>query len=1744
MPRKPSFELHSGDHSDREASPHRRPSSRDRFTASSSSSSSPRPHPPPPLSSRHSARRYSNDSGPASPSQAPGHHLCDVGEEEALVGGFGDGETDALLDSRGRNGSKRKLSLTGRQNGYGATEGSPGGGLFLTLNEGGATLSREESVLRLAGLIDDRAGEYEKFRKSPEQLKQMRKPVRRFYERQNEQLDQFAEVDEILDNARAKATGELIGENRAAEREELRTSIRWAINANLVINILLIVAKVAVVLLSHSMSLVASTVDSAMDLLSTVIIFFTSQYIDQRDWKSQYAYPTGKQRMEPLGVLVFSVFMISSFLQVLIESLQKLFSPDLGHTQIPPVALGVMGGTIIIKGGIWLACRSIRSASVEALQQDAENDIVFNLFSILFPFIGQLIHFRYLDPIGGAVLSIYIIAEWTGTLFDNVRKLTGKRAPPQEHQRIAYLLTRFSPLINSVQHLSLYYAGEGMLCEVDIVLPAQTPLTKAHDVGEAAQYAIEELEGIDRAFVHVDVTVNPKSGARSPSLRDFGASSGALSPLLLVHPPARHAPRINADELRDSDNFRPLDPGEKRIVRLEQGGEKERATRPRVNMVSPQADGDGEGVEPGPSSSLSPSSATSSPRRRPLSELFHSPKHKWTLGKSTAVSKHSALPALAALDSLPPPDPATLSPLDPPALPFSASTRRRTRSASAVSTRSSSSSTPSSSPSTSARLPPAAVSRPPASTDAHSHGNGMNGLAAHDMGDGAQEELLDERAMAQNGNGGQAGYVDPYSWERPLDAVNRHSRLLDAAPVVPSTPFGSDQRRLSRLPPGVSMVDPFGFNLTADPSPYDLASLSSAPPAPGANALSRSSPVRSSFLMPGTGGTVTSSPQQLSPRASYSGPSSHNHGHAPSGSTSSFSHTPGSSDYHGAGRQPWLKPRANSAGEQGGQYGGGARPAMRNGYLTAPPGGMPRGVSQRSKLSGEIDADAMSITSTTSRQTTSIPSVPTDADYLNSKLYQRTLKAQKALEKERAKAAAKGKLSRYDEEASKSTGSLTLGFGGMRRRESMDSTHRPPSIMSAVGVAGSTGKRVGRKSALGWFRSGSETALTLSSDVPKPVVEAVTPPLPVSKSASQISMQAGRRSPTTPEFGYGGVVAAGGGGSAPGSGASTPLPPSPNLPSEATLRAMGVSPDQLRAAGNKPVMARPASGSGSGTGASRPRSGGRQGSGGKSPQVSMQPSMSPVPPSPTESNFSLQQQQQQPKTTAVPLSPKLEVPPSNPPSSSRPLPSRSTSLEPPAPSPALSPQPSPPLVNAPPRTASRSQPAASVPLPKSASPTSANFPPSAAALPPSSLNPSRQPSPHAQQQHQQLPPPVAAVAQPAPPPQAYARPSPASQSQLQQPFQQPSRTLPAGAAPPSITPPAPSASAPASLAPPRPAADPLVKRRKSGLGLLFGRSSSSTSGTNSERSSIASSSALGSGSTTREASPPPPAAAAVAEKPKKMTRKEASEGRAGSSGRGGFFGFGGGSGGGGNKLSRSSGPAPSGPVAPPPPPGARPPQQPKKKEKKKEEFFHPSQMRFGAPPPPPAPSAPAPRSPLPPSTASYPSPPQQQIRAINASPHIPSSSSSHPPCPNPQSHLPNGAAHSPRTDSSSGSSTTFSSLSSSASTLPPSTPANLPIQLDSAVTPLGSLNGHSGKKSGFAAFFSSSSSSGGGGGGKSKAAPGGGGKALPGVPAPPQGAAGAVLQKPPRGQSLGMAMQGEQQPQQEVGQHRPYPTYS
>ncbi|KAI8940854.1 hypothetical protein NX059_002115 [Plenodomus lindquistii] len=279
--------------------------------------------------------------------------------------------------------------------------------------------------------------------------------------------------------------------------------VKLALYVNLAANTILLIMKIVVAVMTSSLSVLASLVDAALDFLSTAIVWFTSWMIARQD---RYAYPVGRRRLEPIGVLIFSVIMMTSFFQVGIEGISRLTGSDHTVVQLTIPAVAIMACTVVIKGLCWLWCRLIRNSSVQALAQDAMTDVVFNTFSILFPLLGYFLKIWWLDSLGGILLSAYVIINWSRTSAEHIRNLTGASATADERNILLYMTMRFAKSIKRIQGLQAYHAGDKLNVEVDIVVDEHISLRDSHDLGESLQYVLESVPYVDRAFVHIDYT--------------------------------------------------------------------------------------------------------------------------------------------------------------------------------------------------------------------------------------------------------------------------------------------------------------------------------------------------------------------------------------------------------------------------------------------------------------------------------------------------------------------------------------------------------------------------------------------------------------------------------------------------------------------------------------------------------------------------------------------------------------------------------------------------------------------------------------------------------------------------------------------------------------------------------------------------------------------------------------------------------------------------------------------------------------------------------------------------------------------------------------------------------------------------------------------------------------------------------------------------------------------------------------
>lgn len=140
-----------------------------------------------------------------------------------------------------------------------------------------------------------------------------KREIKKYYKRQEKLLEGFNEMESLAElNCVPGAPSEVIfllvsylqnahwcteTIHMQEELKQLERSERIAIHASNIANLVLFIAKVYASVESRSLAVIASTLDSLLDLLSGFILWFTANAMRKQN---QYKYPIGKKRMQPV----------------------------------------------------------------------------------------------------------------------------------------------------------------------------------------------------------------------------------------------------------------------------------------------------------------------------------------------------------------------------------------------------------------------------------------------------------------------------------------------------------------------------------------------------------------------------------------------------------------------------------------------------------------------------------------------------------------------------------------------------------------------------------------------------------------------------------------------------------------------------------------------------------------------------------------------------------------------------------------------------------------------------------------------------------------------------------------------------------------------------------------------------------------------------------------------------------------------------------------------------------------------------------------------------------------------------------------------------------------------------------------------------------------------------------------------------------------------------------------------------
>ncbi|KAH8998782.1 CDF-like metal transporter [Lactarius hatsudake] len=292
-------------------------------------------------------------------------------------------------------------------------------------------------------------------------------------------------------------------EDARNEEDLSRLPVKTAVRASLVANIALAVLQLYAAVSSASLSLLATGIDSVFDVGSNFLLYYINHKSSRMDVNK---WPVGGARLETIGNVIYGFLMGSVNFIVIIESARDLIThknQDLNNFHVPSVV--AVGAALGVKFLLFLYCYSLRSKSsqVEVLWEDHRNDIFINSFGLLMSAGGSKLAW-YLDPIGAIIIALGVIVAWSRTVYTQFELLAGKSAPHDFIQLIIYKAMTFSDEIEKIDTVRAYHSGPNYFVEVDVVMDANTPLWKAHDISQQLQDKIEILPNVGRAFVHVD----------------------------------------------------------------------------------------------------------------------------------------------------------------------------------------------------------------------------------------------------------------------------------------------------------------------------------------------------------------------------------------------------------------------------------------------------------------------------------------------------------------------------------------------------------------------------------------------------------------------------------------------------------------------------------------------------------------------------------------------------------------------------------------------------------------------------------------------------------------------------------------------------------------------------------------------------------------------------------------------------------------------------------------------------------------------------------------------------------------------------------------------------------------------------------------------------------------------------------------------------------------------------------------
>lgn len=275
--------------------------------------------------------------------------------------------------------------------------------------------------------------------------------------------------------------------------------LRLASLASVSVALTLLIAKSAAWSLTGSASILASLVDSLMDVAASLINFLAIRYsLKGADRDHRF----GHGKAESLAGLVQASFIAGSAVFLLIHTSERLFRPQpLAHLDLGLlVMLASLGLTIVL---VIFQRRVIRRTNSTAIRADSLHylsDILTTLVTIAALILSRL-GWPLADPILGLGIAAYILLSAAKIAHEAICHLMDRELSDGVEEKISAIV-RADPRVVGMHDLRTRQSGQIRIIQFHLDLPGNLALAEAHTITKQIEQQIKT------EFPDADLTIH------------------------------------------------------------------------------------------------------------------------------------------------------------------------------------------------------------------------------------------------------------------------------------------------------------------------------------------------------------------------------------------------------------------------------------------------------------------------------------------------------------------------------------------------------------------------------------------------------------------------------------------------------------------------------------------------------------------------------------------------------------------------------------------------------------------------------------------------------------------------------------------------------------------------------------------------------------------------------------------------------------------------------------------------------------------------------------------------------------------------------------------------------------------------------------------------------------------------------------------------------------------------------------